>query len=56
MSKGNSVELSGRGEFGNALTDFIRKEVRRIIRQVVEAELSEFMGQFSKNLLDHEKS
>ena len=56
MSKSNIVELSGRGEFTDTLTELVRTGARQIIQQAVEAELKEFMERFSERLLTNGKS
>lgn len=56
MSKSNIVELSGREEFTDKLTELVRTGARQIIQQAIEAELAEFMEQFSGRLLDNGKA
>jgi len=56
MSKSNIVELSGRGEFTDTLTELVRQGARQIIQQAVEAELKVFMERFSERLLANGKA
>ena len=56
MSKSNIVELSGRAEFTDTLTELVRQGARQIIEQAVEAELSTFMDQFSERLVANGKA
>ncbi|MGB1092580.1 MAG: IS256 family transposase [Oceanobacter sp.] len=52
MSKENNViEWTGREQFSDALTELLRDGARDLIQQAVEAELSEFMQQFSGRTL-----
>lgn len=52
MSKNNVIELSGRDQFADALTDLLRTGARQLIQQAVEAELAEFMTQYTDRFLD----
>lgn len=52
MSKSNVVELSGREEIHDPLTDLLRRGAQELIQQAVEAELSEFMARFESRRLD----
>jgi len=56
MSKNTVVNLAGRGEFTDTLTELVRNGARQIIQQAVEAELMEFMEQFSGRLLEDGKA
>jgi putative transposase len=53
MSKNNVIELSGRDQFTDALTDLLRTGARQLIQQAVEAELAEFMTQYTDRFLDN---
>jgi hypothetical protein len=44
MNKNNVVELSGRDQFTDSLTELLRTGARQLIQQAVEAELAEFMA------------
>lgn len=52
MSKNNVVELSGRGEFSDSLTELLKQGARKLIHQAVEAELAAFMEGFQERKLD----
>lgn len=52
MKKNNVVELAGREQFTDALTDLLRTGARQLIEQAVQAELAGFMEQFSDRSLD----
>ena len=56
MSKSNIVELSGRVEFTDTLTELVCQGARQIIQQAVEAELKVFMERFSERLLANGKA
>ena len=45
--KNTVIELSGREVFADSLTELLRTGARDLIQQAVEAELSEFMEQYS---------
>jgi putative transposase len=47
MKENNVVEFAGREAFTDSLTELLRTGARQLIEQAVEAELSEFMEQFS---------
>jgi putative transposase len=47
MNKNTVVELTGRDQFSDGLTELFRTGMRQLIQQVVEAELTEFMAQFN---------
>jgi putative transposase len=51
MNKNNVIELSGRDQFTDALTDLLRTGARHLIEQAVEAELAEFMKQYADQFL-----
>lgn len=53
MNKNNVVELTGREQFTDTLTDLIRTGARQLIQQAIEAELAEFMAEFQDRLLDN---
>ncbi len=53
MSKNNVVELSGRDQFTDSLTELLRTGARQLIQQAVEAELAEFMAQYKDQPLDN---
>lgn len=53
MSKNNVVELSGRNQFTDSLTELLRTGARQLIQQAVEAELAEFMAQCKDQPLDN---
>jgi putative transposase len=46
MSESNVIELSGREETGDPLTELWRQGARTLIQQVVEAELVELLAKF----------
>lgn len=52
MSKSNIVELSGRGESSDPLTDLLRQGARDLIQRAVEAELSEYLLGFQDRRLE----
>lgn len=56
MGKSNIVELSGRAQFTDTLTELLRTGAHQLIQQAVEAELMEFMTQFSDRRLDNGRS
>lgn len=52
MNKNDTVvELSGRDQFADTLTELLRNGARQLIEQAVEAELAEFMGQYADQVL-----
>lgn len=51
MSKSNIVELSGREESSDPLTDLLRQGARDLIQRAVEAELSEYLQGFQDRRL-----
>jgi putative transposase len=53
MSKNNVVELSGRDQFTDSLTELLRTGARQLIQQAVEAELAEFMAQYKDQPLNN---
>lgn len=53
MSKNNVVELSGRNQFTDSLTELLRTGARQLIQQAVEAELAEFMAQYKDQPLNN---
>jgi putative transposase len=53
MNKNNVVELSGRDQFTDSLTELLRTGARQLIQQAVEAELAEFMAQYKDQHLDN---
>jgi putative transposase len=52
MSKSNVIELSGREETGDPLTELLRQGARTLIQQVVEAELVELLAKFEGRRLE----
>ena len=52
MKKNNVVDLSGREEFRDLLTELLRIGARQLIEQAVESELTEFMEAYSGRLLE----
>ena len=52
MSKSNIVQLSGREEFSDSLTDLLRQGARDLIQRAVEAELSEYLESFQDRRLE----
>ena len=52
MSKSNIVELSGREENVDPLTDLLRRGARELIQQAVGAELSEYLQGFQDRRLE----
>ena len=53
MSKAHVVELSGREEIADPLTELLRRGARTLIQQAVEAELGVFMESFHERKLDN---
>jgi putative transposase len=56
MSKDNLVEIKtpeSKESFSDALSDFRRQGARQIIAQAVEAELTEFLGQYQGLKVDN---
>jgi hypothetical protein len=51
MKVNNVIEFAGREQFTDALTELLGAGARDLIQQAVEAELSEFMQQFSGRTL-----
>ena len=51
MGKSNIVELSGRAESSDPLTELLRQGARELIQQAVEAELSEYLQGFQDRRL-----
>ena len=51
MNKSNVVELSGRGEPSDPLTELLREGARELIQKAVEAELDEFLQGFQDRRL-----
>jgi putative transposase len=47
MEKTNIVDFSRRDEMTVALTDLLRTEAQQLIATTVEAELAEYLAQFS---------
>lgn len=47
MRENNVVDFSGREAFSDSLTELLRTGARQLIEQAVEAELADFMEQFS---------
>ena len=45
------VELTGRDQFADTLTELLRNGARQLIEQAVEAELAEFMRQYADQVL-----
>ena len=56
MKENNVVGFAGRESFTDSLTELLKSGARQLIEQAVEAELTEFMEQFSSRLLDNGKS
>jgi len=56
IEENNVVEFTGREQFSDALTELLRAEARQLIAQAVEAELAEFMEQFSGRTLDDDNA
>lgn len=52
MNKSNVVELSGRAESSDPLTELLRQGARQLIEQAVEAELSEYLQGFQNRRLE----
>jgi len=52
MCKDNIVQFAGREEFSDTLTELLRQGAHQLIQQAVEAELEEFMEQFTGRLLE----
>ena len=52
MKENNVVDLSGREEFRDLLTELLRIGARQLIEQAVESELTEFMEAYSGRLLE----
>lgn len=53
MSKHTVIELSGRDQFNDPLTDLLRSGARQLLEQAVKAELAEFMAQYQDQRLDN---
>lgn len=51
MKKSNLIDLSSRAENADPLTDLIRQGARKLIEQVIEAELMVYMEAFSERKL-----
>jgi putative transposase len=52
MNKNDTVvELTGRDQFADTLTELLRNGARQLIEQAVEAELAEFMRQYADQVL-----
>jgi len=51
MKENNVVEFAGREAFTDSLTELLRTGARQLIEQAVEAELTEFMEQFSGRVI-----
>ena len=56
MKENNVVEFAGRDAFSDSLIELLRAGARQLIEQAVEAELKEFMTQFSGRNLDNGRS
>lgn len=52
MSKGNVVELAGRDESIDPLTELLRQGARDLIQQAVETELSQYLREFQGRRLE----
>jgi len=52
MNKNTVIELSGREQFSDQLTELLRTGARQLIQQAVETELAEFMQQYTGRKLD----
>lgn len=52
MSKNTVVELTGRYQFNDSLTELLKIGARQLIQQAVEAELADFMAQNKDQFLD----
>jgi len=50
MKENNVIEFAGRESFSDSLTGLLRTGARQLIEQAVEAELAEFMEQFSSRV------
>lgn len=51
MTKNTVIEFTGREQFTDALTELLRTGAQQLIEQAVQAELTEYMEQFSDRLL-----
>ena len=52
MKESNVVELSGRVEAGDALTEMLRSGAQELIRQAVDAELQELLASHGARVTD----
>ena len=52
MKKNTVVELSSRDKFSDALSELLRNGAGKLVQQATEVELSKFMEQFEKRVLD----
>lgn len=52
MKKNNLVGFAGREQFSDALTELLRAGAQQLVHAAVEAELSEFISQFTGRVLD----
>jgi transposase-like protein len=52
MKESNVVELSGRVEAGDALTEMLRSGAQALIRQAVDAELQELLASHAGRVTD----
>jgi putative transposase len=52
MKKNTVVELTGREQFTDTLTELLRTGARQLIQQAVEAELAEYMEQYTGRILE----
>ena len=52
MVKGNVVDIAGRDEFADLLTDLLRAGAQELLQKAVQAELAEFLEKFEDRRLD----
>lgn len=56
MKKNTVVEFAGREQFTDSLTELLRSGAQQLIRQAVEAELTEFLEQYTGRKLEDGRS
>ena len=52
MAESNVVDIAGRDEVADQLTELLRSGARQLLQRAVEAEVVEFLGQFDDRRLD----
>lgn len=56
MKKSNVINLSGREENADQLTDLIRQGARNLLEQAIEAKLADHMAAFSERKLSDDRA